>query len=79
MLAKKTSKNQVTLPKRVADKFPDTDYFDIDIKDNVIILTPVKMAPISSSIEEIQAKMERLGINENDVMDAVRWARRRKK
>ena len=79
MLAKKTSKNQVTLPKEIADRFPDTDYFDIAMKDNVITLTPVKISPVSLSIEGIRGKMERLGINQNDVKDAVRWARRRKK
>ena len=32
MLAKKTSKNQLTLPKEVADKFPGTDYFDVRVE-----------------------------------------------
>ncbi len=79
MLAKKTSKNQVTLPKEIADRFPDTDYFDIVIKDNLIILTPVRISPVSLSVEGIRSKMERLGIDRNDVADAVRWSRRRKK
>ncbi|MBP1750236.1 MAG: hypothetical protein H6Q52_2775 [Deltaproteobacteria bacterium] len=79
MLAKKTSKNQVTLPKEIADKFTDTTYFDIVIQDNLIILTPVQISPITHSIEQIRAKMETLGIDENDVRDAVSWARRRKK
>jgi hypothetical protein len=29
MLAKKTSKNQITLPKAIADRFPGVDYFDV--------------------------------------------------
>ena len=29
MLAKKTSKNQITLPKPVAEAFPDAEYFDV--------------------------------------------------
>ena len=29
MLAKKTSKNQITLPKEIALKFQGVDYFDI--------------------------------------------------
>ena len=28
MLAKKTSKNQLTLPKEIADKFPGVDLFE---------------------------------------------------
>ncbi len=79
MLAKKTSKNQVTLPREIADQFPDTDYFDIAIKENLIILTPVRISPVSLSAEGIRSKMQKLGISQNDVRDAVRWARRRKK
>jgi len=29
MLAKKTSKNQITLPKAVISHFPDIEYFDV--------------------------------------------------
>ena len=34
MLAKKTSKNQITLPKEIASKFQGVDYFDIKKDDN---------------------------------------------
>ena len=33
MLAKKTSKNQITLPKAIVNAFPDAQYFDVRIKD----------------------------------------------
>jgi hypothetical protein len=29
MLAKKTSKNQITLPKAIVQQIPATDYFDV--------------------------------------------------
>ena len=32
MLAKKTSKNQVTLPKKAYKDIPETDYFDVNGK-----------------------------------------------
>jgi hypothetical protein len=79
MLAKKTSKNQVTLPKEIATKFPDIDYFDVVIKESSIVLTPVKLSPVGLTINGVREKMERLGITEADVKDAVRWARRKKK
>ena len=41
MLAKPTSKNQLTLPKTVIFDFPDTRYFDITQEDGRIVLTPV--------------------------------------
>jgi hypothetical protein len=44
MLAKKTSKNQLTLPKEIVKEFPDIDYFDAQVKGHAIVLTPVKIA-----------------------------------
>ena len=78
MLAKKTSKNQLTLPKEIADKFPGVDLFDATVKNNQIVLMPVKITPITSSLESIRGKMAKLGINEKDVTDAVKWARKKK-
>jgi hypothetical protein len=79
MLAKKTSKNQITLPKAIANAFPDTQYFDVDIEDNRIILLPVKIQPISATLEDVRGKMRRLGVSEQDVGEAIRWARSEKR
>lgn len=79
MLAKKTSKNQLTLPKEIVKSFPDTDYFDIIVKDRKIILQPVCITPADMTLEGIRDKMERLGITGKDVADAVKWARKKKK
>ena len=78
MLAKKTSKNQLTLPKEIARAFPDTEYFDVSVKDIKIILTPVKITPAGISLEGIRNKMEKLGITEGDVKEAVTWARKKR-
>jgi hypothetical protein len=78
MLAKKTSKNQLTLPKEIADKFPGVDLFDATVKNNQIVLMPVKITPITSSLESIREKMAKLRIHEKDVTDAVKWARKKK-
>lgn len=40
MLAKKTSKNQVALPKKALQEIPDTEYFDVTTKDGVLISNP---------------------------------------
>lgn len=79
MLAKKTAKNQLTLPKEIADKFPGVDLFDATVERNRIMLVPVKVTPITSSLESIREKMEKLGITEGDVADAVVWARKKKR
>ncbi|MBA3070693.1 MAG: AbrB/MazE/SpoVT family DNA-binding domain-containing protein [Nitrospirae bacterium] len=78
MLAKKTSKNQLTLPKEIVKSFPDTKYFDISVKDRKIILMPVRITPTDTTLEGIRDKMEKLGIMGKDVADAVRWTRKKK-
>jgi hypothetical protein len=78
MLTKKTSKNQLTLPKEIVKEFPGVDYFDAKVKGHAIVLTPVKITPIDASVEIVREKMARLGIAETDVRDAVKWARKRK-
>ena len=78
MLAKKTSKNQLTLPKSIAGKFVNFDYFDISVKGNSIILKPVKIPPAGSALENVRDKIEALGLKDEDIKDAIRWARRKK-
>ena len=43
MLAKMTSKNQITLPKAVVSKLALTDYFDVEVEGGRIVLTPVRI------------------------------------
>ena len=76
MLAKKTSKNQLTLPKEIVGNFPGIDLFDAVVEDNRIVLTPVRVTPVTASLEGVRAKMEKLGVSPEDVTEAVRWARK---
>jgi len=71
MLAKLTSKNQITLPKALVSKFPGAEYFAVREEDGEIILKPVRM----HNLDAVWRKIESLGITEQDVADAVRWAR----
>ena len=79
MLAKKTSKNQITLPKEIVKIFPDAEYFDVSIRDNTIRLMPVKITPIQSSLDSVREKIKKLGLTEKDVGEAIQWARSRKR
>ncbi|MBI4378968.1 MAG: AbrB/MazE/SpoVT family DNA-binding domain-containing protein [Nitrospinae bacterium] len=79
MLAKKTSKNQLTLPKEVVKSFPDAEYFDVSVKERKIILMPVKITPADAALEGIRDKLEKLGVTEGVVDDAVKWARKKKR
>ncbi len=79
MLAKRTSKNQITLPKEIVKAFPDTEYFDVSIRDNTIRLMPVKITPVGSSLDRVREKIEKLGLTEKDLGEAIRWARSRRR
>jgi len=72
MLAKRTSKNQVTLPKAVVQAVGDVEYFEVTTEDGRIVLTPVRM----QRADAVRAKLAALGITEQDVDEAVIWARR---
>jgi hypothetical protein len=71
VLAKLTVKNQLTLPKAVASQFKGVEYFDVSTDGSAITLKPLQR----SKIEEVWAHLEKLGITEQDVTDAVAWAR----
>jgi ribosomal protein L12E/L44/L45/RPP1/RPP2 len=71
MLAKMTSKNQLTLPKSVVEAVAATEYFDVEVRAGQIVLTPVRI----QRGDAVRAKLAALGLAEADVSDAVRWAR----
>jgi hypothetical protein len=79
MLAKRTSKNQITLPKPIADRFPGVEYFDLRVEGDKILLAPAKIVPAGPTLERVREKIKQLGIVERDVSEAVRWARRQRK
>ena len=75
MLAKLTSKNQITIPKGIMAQLPDVQYFDVDYVDGRILLKPLKIH--GTDLGEVRAKIKRLGLSEDCVDEAVRWARSR--
>jgi hypothetical protein len=72
MLAKLTSKNQITLPKAAVSSVDAAEYFDVTVENGRIVLTPVRL----QAVQAVREKLERLGITEQDVEDAIAWARR---
>ena len=78
MLAKLTSKNQITLPKSAVHAFEGTAYFDVEIRAEGLFLRPAKIHVASQTLEKVQQKIKKLGLKESSVSDAVRWARRSK-
>ncbi len=72
VLAKKTSKNQITLPKKVVSCFTGVEYFDVSTDGTCIILRPLQ----KSRADEVRARLAEMGIEDNDVKAAVSWARK---
>jgi hypothetical protein len=77
MLAKKTVKNQITLPKSIVEKLPDTDYFEVSLRGEEIVLKPVLIEARGTKLDRVRSKMKALGLTEKDVDAAIRWARNR--
>jgi hypothetical protein len=78
MLAKKTSKNQITLPQEAVRKFPGIDYFEVTVEDDQIKLSPVTITSSTTFLKKVRRKISDLGLKENEVAEAVQWARRNK-
>jgi hypothetical protein len=71
MLAKLTSKNQLTLPKSAVDAVGAAEYFDVEVREGQIVLTPVRI----QRGDAVRAKLASLGLTGSDVADAVQWVR----
>jgi hypothetical protein len=71
MLAKLTSKNQLTLPKAVIDTLGPVEYFEVESTGGRIVLTPVKLQRAAA----VREKLAALKLTEADVSAAVSWAR----
>jgi len=76
MLAKITSKNQITIPKKIIEQVPDVKHFDIELKNGVILLRPVQL--FDTSLDQIRSKVKKLGLTPDSVAEAITWARKRK-
>lgn len=73
MLAKMTSKNQITIPKKIVEQIPETKYFEVELKDGLIVLKPLRL--YETDIDKIRTKIKGLGLNPDSVREALRWAR----
>jgi len=71
MLAKITTKNQLTLPKAVIQQMGKPEYVNVSLENGRIILTPVQLQPADT----VRNKLAALGITEQDVEDAISWGR----
>jgi hypothetical protein len=79
MLAKKTSKNQVTLPKAIVQQIPDAEYFEVSVQRGAVLLKPGVVSVHGEQLRVVREIVQALGLTEYDVEGAIRWARGRKR
>ena len=71
MLAKLNSDNQLTLPAQAVDALGHPSHFDVAVEGNRLVLTPSR-----TDADGIRDRLALQGVSEQDVADAVDWARR---
>jgi hypothetical protein len=75
VLAKITTKNQITIPKKIINQLPGVKYFDVELKEGLVLLKPLRV--YDTNLEQIRSKVNKLGLKENSVKEAIRWARKK--
>ena len=73
ILARLTTRNTLVIPTVVTDEFGGIDTFEVTVQEGRIVLTPLIVTPA----EEVRQKLAARGITEEDVAEAVKWARDR--
>jgi hypothetical protein len=60
------------------EKFDGVEYFEADIRDGNIVLEPMKITSLNNTVlERSRKKVAALGLTEQDIQDAVAWARKK--
>ncbi|MBB3196785.1 hypothetical protein [Roseateles terrae] len=70
MLAKLTSKNQLTLPKSVTDSLGPVQYFEVQVQSGQVVLTPVRI----QRGDAVRAKLAELDLGDDVLAQALSWA-----
>ncbi|WP_343635204.1 AbrB/MazE/SpoVT family DNA-binding domain-containing protein [Roseateles sp.] len=70
MLAKLTSKNQLTLPKSVTDQLGPVQYFEVQLQAGQVLLTPVRI----QRGDAVRAKLAELELGDEVVAQAIAFA-----
>lgn len=70
MLAKLTSKNQLTLPKSVTDKLGPVQYFEVLLQAGQVVLTPVRI----QRGDAVRAKLAELELDDGVIAKAMAFS-----
>ena len=75
MLAKMTSKNQITIPKKIINQMGKVKHFDVTLKNGNIVMKPIEF--YETNLEQIRSKINKLGLEKDAIAEAIRWARQK--
>ena len=73
LLARLTERNLLVVPTVVTDQFAGIETFEASVENGKIVLTPLEIPGADAVRDKLAAK----GITEQDVAEAVEWARGR--
>jgi CRISPR/Cas system-associated protein Cas5 (RAMP superfamily) len=76
-LPKRPSRTRSPLAKSIVERLPKTDYFEVSLRGEEILLRPVIIETKGTKLDRIRKKIKALGLTEKDVDVAIRWARTR--
>lgn len=71
MIAKVTGAAQLTLPAQILKEMGQPDYFSVSVEEGRLVLTPAQ----PKDAEDVREYLQGLGITEQDVVDAIQYAR----
>jgi len=74
MLAKLTSKNQLTLPKKAVEALGAVTYFEVEVEGDHLVLRPARIGAAAA----VRRKLAELGVRDEDVAGAVAWAQKQR-
>ena len=74
MLAKLTSKNQLTLPKKAVEALGAVTHFEVEVEEDHLVLRSARIGAAAA----VRRKLAELGVRDEDVADAVAWGRKQR-
>ena len=71
VIARLTARNTLVIPTIVTDVFGGINTFEVSVQEGKVILTPL----VATAADEVRKTLAAKGVTEEDVADAVKWAR----
>ena len=71
MRAKVTGHNQLSFPEELAWALQGREFFEVSEEFGKLVLTPVAV----SELDKVRMELANRGITQQDIDDAVKWAR----